>query len=283
MALSAHTIPTIVGQAILDSLKDNLVYGRAFNEDYLGEVAPGNAVKIPSIGSVTVQDYTVYTDMAEEQAADASQTMTINQQKYFNIVLDDIDAAMAKPPILAAYSREAAYQLQATIDEYLGGILAAGGTLTAGLGTDGTPLDINSVNVGETLRSMARKLDDAKAPRAGRFIIVPPWLVEDLVTANLAASTDNARELAEGLVGRYAGFDILMSHQVPNTSGDKWKIVAGNNISATMALAIQKTEMLRHPDQFADKLRGLAVYAGKVTRAAALAVATMDEAAEPVE
>ncbi|SIP92943.1 P22 coat protein-gene protein 5 [Alkalispirochaeta americana] len=281
MPLSAHTIPTIVGQAILESLRENLVYARAFNEDYLGDVVPGNAVKIPSIGAVTVKDYMTYTDMDEEEVDDASQTMTIDQQKYFNVVIDDIDAAMAKPAIMAAYAREAAFQLQATIDDYLGGVLAAGGAITDDLGDETTPLDINSVNVGETLRLIARKLDDAKTPRSGRFVIVPPWFVEDLVTANIADSTDNAGELAEGLVARYAGFDVLMSHQTPNTSGDKWKIVAGSKISATWALAINKTEMLRHPKQFADIMRGLAVYGARVTRAATIAVATCDEATEP--
>ena len=52
------------------------------------------------------------------------------------------------------------------------------------------------------------------------------------------------------------------------------------NISATMGLAINQTETVRHQTQFADKLRGLAVYGAKVTRPAALAVATCNEADE---
>lgn len=280
MALSADTIPTIVGDAILESLRENLVYANLFNTDYVGNVVPGNAVKIPAIGSVTVGDYTTYTDMDDEAVTDDSQTMSIDQQKYFSIVIDDVDAAMSKPDIMGAYAREAAHQMQATIDSYLAGILAAGGTITSGLGNSTTPIEVNSSNIGTQLRLIARKLDDAKVPRQGRFVVVPPWAVEDLVTANITNSTNNTDALSNAMVARYAGFEVLMSHQVPNTTSAKYKVMAGTNLSATYALAISQTEMLRHPTQFADKMRGLSVYAGKVTRPAALAVATWNEAAE---
>ena len=280
MALSAATIPTIVGDAILESLRGNLVYSNLLNEDFLGNVAPGNAVKIPAIGSVTVGAYTDYSDMSDEEASDSSQTMDIDQQSYFSIVLSDIDAAMSKPAVLGAYAREAAFQMANTIDGFLATTLSTDGALVADLGTDGTPLEVNSTNVGDTLLLIARKLDDAKIPRAGRVVVVPAWFAEDLVRHDIAQNTANSDSIANGIVARYAGFDVALSHSVPNTAGEAYKIVAGTNLSATMALAINQTETIRHPNQFGDKLRGLAVYGAKVTRPAALAVATVNEAAE---
>lgn len=279
MALSAATIPTIVSSGILESLKENLIYGRLLNDDYLGDVIPGNAVKIPSIGSVTVSPYTVYTDMDDEKAEDSSQSLTIDQQQYFSIVLDDIDAAMSKPAILAAYAREAAHQIQKKIDGYLAGILSAG-TLTTGLGDSTTPIEVNSANIGSQLSAMAVLLDNALVPRSGRYVVLPPWAVEKLVLANIADSTNNVGELAEGFVARHAGFNVLMSPLVPNTADAKYKIIAGSNISATKAIGINKTEIIRHPTQFADKLRGLAVYGAKLTRAATVCVGTWNIAAE---
>lgn len=279
MALS-DSIPTIVGSKVLESLKNNLVYKAMFNEDYTGNVAPGNAVTIVSPGSVTVRDYTVYTDMTEEAVTDSSQSLSIDQQKYYNIVLDDIDAVMSKPDVMAAYAREAVYQLNDTVDGYLVSLLAAGGTITGDLGDDTTPLEINSANAASTLQLIARKLDDAKVPRAGRYVVLPPWYVEDMVAANLSNLTNNNEVAASGFVGRYAGFNILMSNNVPNTASAKYKIVAGTDIGATMAIALNQSEKVRHPDQFADKLRGLIVYGGKVTRGGTLAVATCNEAAE---
>jgi len=280
MALTAHTIPTIVSGAILDSLKENLVYSRLFNTDYLGDVRPGNAVKIPSIGSVTVDSYASYTDMTDQEVEDASLSMAIDQQKYFSLVIDDIDSAMAKPNVLAAYAREAAFQLQKTIDGYLSSVLVAGGTLTTGLGDSTTPIEVNSANIASQLFQMSRMLDEALVPRGDRFAILPPWAVEKLTLAAVNVATANGDALANGAVGRFAGFNVLMSPLVPNTTAAKYKIVAGANLSATYAVAIDKSEIIRHPTQFADKLRGLAVYGAKVSRPATLCVATWNKAAE---
>ena len=59
--------------------------------------------------------------MDDEKAEDSSQSLTIDQQQYFSIVLDDIDAAMSKPAILAAYAREAAHQIQKRLTATLPG------------------------------------------------------------------------------------------------------------------------------------------------------------------
>jgi hypothetical protein len=107
---------------------------------------------------------------------------------------------------------------------------------------------------------------------------LPPWAVEDLVESNIVDNTNNADALANAMVAKYAGFDILMSQSVPNTTGAEYKVVAGSAISATMAIALNNTEMLRHPTQFADKFRGLAVYGGKVTRPDTICVGTWNEA-----
>ncbi|WP_319561665.1 phage capsid protein [Marispirochaeta sp.] len=280
MALTAATIPIIIGKAILESLKTNLVYSRLFNTDYIGELQYGNTVKIPSIGSVTVGAYTRYNDLVPEQVADSAQDLTISHASQFSIVIDDLDRAQARPDVMAAYAREAVFQMNNTIDKYLAGVAVGGGTLTADLGNDSTPIEVNSSNVGTILRLIARKLDDAKVPRVGRVVVVPPWMVEDLVGANISESTNNVDELRNGFVTRYAGFDVLMSGNVPNTDGEKYKIIAGSPISATWGSQVEKTEMIRHPNFFGDVLRGLVSYGAKVTRAATLAIGTVNEAAE---
>jgi hypothetical protein len=280
MALTANTIPTLVGQAILEALRKGLVYSRLFNRDYQGDVTYGDSVKIPGIGSVSVSDYTRYTDLTWNPVSDESQTLPIDQAKSFSIVIDDLDEVQSKPDVWAAYGREARYQLQDVIDQYLASVLAAGGTLTSDLGNDTTPLEINSANIGEKLLLIARKLDEAKVPRERRVAVLPPWAIEDLTLANILESTDNTSELENGEVGRYAGFDILMSNNVPNSSGTAYKIVAGSDISATLAMQIEKVETIRLESYFGDGLRGLSVYGSKVTRPDTIAVMTANEAAE---
>jgi hypothetical protein len=279
MALSSASIPVIVSSAILDLLHQNLVYAKLFNQDYQGDVAAGATVRIPSIGAVVTEAYTRYTDLTGQNAADTSVDLIIDQQRAFSITIDDIDAAQAKPAILAAYGREATFQLQKDVDAYLASVLVAG-TLTAGLGTSTTPIEVNSKNVAAQLRAMALLLDNALVPRAGRAVVLPPWAIDKLVLASIVNAVDITAPAAEQLVGRYAGFSILMSPLVPNTASAKYRIVGGAPISATFAVQVDKAEQLRHPKQFADVIRGLLVYGAKLSRPATIASAYWNLAAE---
>ncbi len=266
MALSAATIPVQVSRMILETLKEILVYAKLFNQDYQGEVSFGSDLKIPSIGAVTIEDYERYTDLTGQNAADSSVTLAINKQKAFEIVLDDIDEVQAVPNILSAYLVDAVFGLQKKIDTDLATELASAGTLVTGFGTSTTPIEVNSANICTQLRAMAMAMDNALVPRMDRAIILPPWAIEKLTLASIVNATDNTDAMANGIVGKYAGFNIYMSPLVPNTASAKYRILAGSPRSATYAVQIEKTEKLRHPKQFADILRGLCVYGAKTTR-----------------
>ena len=278
MALSTDSIPTIVGEAILEALRKRLVFSRMFNENYEGEVTSGGSVKIPSIGAVTIGDYSRYTDIAWENVADASQTLSIDQQKYFAIRMDDVDRIQARPAIMGSYASEAAFQLADTMDTYLAGVLKAGAAIDVE-GSSTTAVDVTSTDVTNVMVQIARDLDDAKHPREGRVIAVPPWFMQKLVLAGIDLQTTNTDTVANGIVGRYAGFDILLSHNVPEASGE-YSIIAGSEAAATMAMQLERTETIRLESQFGDGMRGLAVYGARVTRPDALAVLTATEGTE---
>ena len=266
MALSTATIPELVSSTLLELLHESLTYGKLFNKDYQGDVVQGSSVRIPSIGSVSVENYTRYTDLTGQEAADTSVLLSIDKAKAFEITIDDLDEVQATPNILAAYLTEAVFALQKQIDIDLAAALASGGTLVSGFGTSTTPIEVNSKNICQQLRSMALALDNAFVPHNNRGIVLPPWAVEKLTLASIVDATNNSDAMADGIVAKYAGFNVYSSPLVPNTSNAKYRILAGNPFSATYALQIDKTETLRHPKQFADVLRGLVVYGAKATR-----------------
>ena len=281
MALSNSTIPTMVSKTMLEFLKQTLVYANIFNQDYQGEVTPGNILKIPSIGAVTVEDYTQYTDLTGQDAADSSVSLLVNKQKAYMINIDDIDAIQSVPNILVYYLTDAAYALRRSVDADLAAELVAGGTLITGMGTAAVPLEINSANICAQLRAMALLMDNADAPRVGRGVVLPPWAIEKLVMASIVNSTDNTKIISDGMVGQYAGFNIYMSTAVPNTASAKYRILAGYPGSATYGIAIEKSEIIRHPTQFVDIARGLCVYGAKTTRPGTVINAVWNCAAEP--
>jgi uncharacterized protein YmfQ (DUF2313 family) len=85
------------------------------------------------------------------------------------------------------------------------------------------------------------------------------------------AGTDTG--LRNGMVGRAAGFDILLSNNAPNTTGSEFATIAGNNTAITFADQISKTEAYRPQSSFSDAVKGLALYGAKVIRPDSLASA----------
>ena len=79
------------------------------------------------------------------------------------------------------------------------------------------------------------------------------------------------RKLANGVVGEAAGFTILKSNNVPNTTGTKYKILAGHSIATAYVEQILDVQTYKPEKRFGDAVKGLHVYGAKVVRPTALA------------
>lgn len=116
-------IPEVWSARLLVNLYNTLVYGNPalINTDYEGEIrSQGDTVRIGSIGTVTVGDYSKNTDITAPQTlSDAQSTLTITQQKYFNFQIDDVDKAQQNPKVMGDAMREAAYALANTADKFI--------------------------------------------------------------------------------------------------------------------------------------------------------------------
>ena len=66
--------------------------------------------------------------------------------------------------------------------------------------------------------------------------------------------------LRNGEVGEAAGFMIFKSNNVPNTSGTKYKIIAGHSIATSYAEQIVDVQTFKPEKRFGDAVKGLHVY-----------------------
>jgi len=274
-------VPEIWSALISKILEKTFVYGACANTDYEGEIkGAGDRVRVLEVGEVTVSPYVKNsTTLSYQGLQDAEKWLIIDQSKYWAFKVDDVEKVQSKPDVMAAYVYKAAYAVADTVDQYLATMYAKAG-ITTNLGTSGTPIEINSANIDTCLIKLARLMDDNNVPRAGRWVVMPPFMHEDLVIANLAAVTDNAGIASNGLVGRYAGFDLRISNNVPNTTKTKYACIAGINQAISFASQIAETESLRLEDSFATAVRGLYLYGAEVLKPAALACLWANEAAE---
>lgn len=272
-------VPKVWSARILESLDKTLVYANLFNRNYEGEIAAyGDTVHINSVGDVTVKTYTKDKDIADPDTLTTTESLlVIDQAKYFNIGIDDVDKAQARAELLQTAATRVGYSYGDIIDKWLASLLKAG-TIVKDLGTDATPLQVTEENAYNYMVNMKTALDKANVPTMGRGIVVPPEFEGYmLLDSRFASSSDASNErLVNGVVARAAGFDIYVSNNVPNTSGAKYKIIATTADQGTFAQQVLETEAYRPQKRFGDAVKGLNVYGAKVLRPDTIAVATVN-------
>jgi hypothetical protein len=273
-------IPTIWSARILSALKKSLVYGQSnvVNRDYEGDIRDqGDSVKINSIGDVTIKDHARNTDIdGAEELNDGSQLLLIDQGKYFNFGVDDVDKVQANANVMSEAMDRSGYGLKDKADQFIASHYTDVPAANL-LGSDGAPVTPTATTAYEKLVDLGVLLDVANVPADGRFVIVPSWyhamlLKDDRFVRAGTAKTDQV--LANGMVGEAAGFTIMKSNNVPNTTNTLYKIIAGHKMAFSYAEQIVKVEAYRPEKRFSDAIKGLHVYGGKLVRPYCWAVLT---------
>lgn len=267
MALD-NFIPEIWHSQLLENLKNELVFGSpaVANRNYSGDVSQyGDTVHINSIGAVSVTNYSKNTDhVAPETLSDSQMTLVIDQGKMFNFQIDDIDQAQQNPQLMNAAMGEAAYALATVADGFISGLVDDAAT---SLGN--TDVSSDSSKLYETFVDLGVALDENNCPTQGRFAVIKPALLGVLLKDDRFVSFGteaNRSTISTRAVGSINQFTVLVSNVVPDTSGGKPQIICGHNWATTFAEQIAKLEAYRPERRFADAVKGLHVYGGKVIR-----------------
>lgn len=261
--------PEMWSASLLVQLRKNHVFANLVNRDYEGDLKYGNSVNISELGSVTVGDYTKNGSVTWQNMDSASKALLIDQQKYFAVALDDIDAAQANVRLMDGIMQEAAYAINDTVDAHIAGLYAQAGNVVSAL-------TVTAGNVILNVANMALKLDEDNVPTGGRYLIIPPWYNQHLVLAASGAvsATATTKVMDDGLilngyVGQFYGFNVLMSNNV-NNNGTVWNIMAFNRSAISHAGQISQVKAVSIQDGFQEGVKGLYVYGSKVVRPDAL-------------
>lgn len=261
-------IPTIWSARLLANLDKTFVYPSCVNRDYEGEIKQfGDTVKINQLGNVTVKDYTGTIDDAEE--LNSSQILlTIDQKKYFNFKVDDVDKAQANVTLVDKGMGRAGVAIADVIDQYIATFVTQANIK---VGNTTTPIAITKENAYDTLVDLGVALNKKNVTKQGRFVVVPPEFVGLL--SKDSRFTKNDSVLANGVVGAVAGFEIRESNNVPVATG-KYSIMAGTDLAISYAGQVTEVEAYRPEKSFSDAVKGLYVYGAKVVQPDALCCLT---------
>lgn len=264
-------IPEVWSAAILEALRPKLVYGSLCNRDYQGDIADkGDTVHITGYNDITVKKYERGTDITVESASDKDAgTLTIDQADYFAFKVNDLDKAQAVSDMTGKFAASAAYNMAASVEKYLSGLMDKAVPAAA---ASMTHTDAPS-KAYEAIVAAGVALDKANVPSEGRWIVVSPdfyaLLLQD---SRFISGTESGHgTLLNGVVGHVTGFTVVKSNNVPvDSTGKIQSIIAGTNIATTFAQQVNKVEAMRMQTDFADMVRGVDLYGGLVVRPEAL-------------
>lgn len=270
-------IPEVWSAKLLLALRTAHVYaaGGVINREYEGEISDfGDTVHITSLVDPTIGDYTAHTDITVEDVDDLEQILLINQSKYFAFEVDDIEKRQAKGNVLTAQAQAAAWKLRDVADRYVAGLMATG-VAAQNVISEST---ITASDAYDLLVDLGTKLDESDVPTENRWAVITPkfhGLLQKDSRFIAAGDAQGASVRANGVIGEAAGFSLRKSNNVPDGpgAGAGKLIIAGNSMATTFAEQIAKTEAARRELRFADMVKGLHLYGGKVVRPEALAAA----------
>lgn len=265
-------IPEIWSANIIEQFHNGTILASIANRAYEGDAKSGNKIHIPGVVDVKVKDYNAGVSGKRTTAADEAVStgvdLLIDQEKAFDFFVDDIDEAQSNADVMGAYTRSAAAALVEDTEAYLAGMLANGGTKMSGVKAI---TDWGSAYA--ALVAIRKALNAKKVPSAGRYAIVSPSFEEQLLSdASKLTSfqgVGDSTAIREGTVGRLIGMQVVTDPYMPDSKPAAIGLVADAFVYASQ---IDKTESLRADNKFADRVRGLHVYGGKVVRPDAVQV-----------
>jgi len=266
MALDAF-IPEVWSARLLTHLDKAHVFGKLVSREYEGEVKNlGDTVRITQIGNITVKDYTKNTPIdAPEELTGTQITLTVDQAKYFNFAVDDVEAAQANVKVMDAAMKRAAYELADTTDAFLAGLVSNAGVVVDDGAGGALVVDNVNTKAYDLLVDIVVELESKNVPKANRWIVLPPWFIGMLLKDDRLTKVDYQRMLETGEIPGIVGVKVYVSNNVYYDSVNKvWHAMAGIPEAIAYVEQITKIEAYRPQDKFADAVKGLLVYGGKV-------------------
>ena len=249
-----HFIQTIWSKKILDKLELKTKLVGSCHREYEGDVKQARSVKILGVGEPTIGDYTG-ADIDIEVMSDESQMLTIDQAKYFAFYVDDVEEAQSVPGLAEKFQEKSVHKLAVARDTYVANLIKGAANSTT---ADDTTAEGIKAAIDEAIVALRERNFDEEG-----VIEITPAVYNAFKNHLITLSTNNPEYIKKGIVGRYDDFDVVMSNNMAKDGSNAYCCVRGEKAIA-FAGQINKVEAMRHPNLFADIVRGLDTFGAKV-------------------
>ena len=207
---NVNFIPEIWAQRALQALRNAIVLAPKITRDSdVAAFTQGATLHIPVPGTFVANTKAAGGNVTLQVPADSRIDVTLNQHKEVTFLIEDILKVQSNQDLMDRYLKNAVIPLAEAIETFLFGLVAAPYTIVSAAATPITAA---------ILRTARKTLNDQKAPRDGRSIIVSDAdeiaILGDTNLANYFAFA-KPDAIAAGSIGRVYGFDVYASQLVP--------------------------------------------------------------------
>lgn len=252
-------IPTIWSENLVSSLNNHYIGVANCNRDYEGDIKQkGSSVKICDIGDITIGDYTKDTDMSlPQELSDTLMELCIDQAKYFNFQVDDIDRAQCSPKLLEAAMRNAANALANAADRYVYSLYNdAGGYYNTAYGEK---------ELISTIFSAREYLYTYNVTNPDDIVIeISPQVATHILSEQADIFSYNNDVLSTGCIGTIAGCKVFVTNNIAVDGSKYHHCFMRTKRAIAFAEQLSEIEAYRPEKRFADAIKGLHLYGAKV-------------------
>ncbi|MBO5261434.1 MAG: hypothetical protein J6B45_00130 [Clostridia bacterium] len=262
-------IPSVWEESINRELERACVFAEDCNRQYEGLVSKkGDSIHILGVGKPTIKSIERANASGEideaEEINDTSVIMNINQIRYFNYKVGDIDKAQALGGLMDALSQETSEGLANEMDKFI-----------ANMATDASVPTLSNEATLVTKDNVLSLIDDAIQMlqendvnmASGITLTVSPRFYKLFKQAYITKDTNNSEELKNGKVAMYGNVTVKLSNNVAKTeAGATDNIMLRTKRAIAFVNPLTHTEAYRPEKSFADAVKGYALFDGKVVR-----------------
>lgn len=217
-------------------------------------------VKILGVGTPTIGNYTGATIGTPETIEDSSVFMKIDQAKYFNFMVDDIDKAQAQAGLMEAILTNTTRAMALARDSHVAAQAVNAGATSSSLKIT------TKAEAKAAIDAAILQLRENDVEVDMEVVVELPYFVYLLFKDNLVdLKTNNDDLIKKGIVGMYDNCMIRTTNNLYNDGTDYYAMVRTKDAIA-FAGGIDKTEAYRPETLFSDAMKGLNTFGAKVVR-----------------
>ena len=232
MALT-NALPQVWAAALLRAFPTVSIWA-ALARDFSADVSEyGKTLNINRItGTITVRAYAAGSDLeAPEQPSDENVALALDQHRYINVSVPDVERVQARADVLADWSRQAMEKIAGEYDQYVYGVFN-GGWSDSGAGQtrfeyDKTPspvtADWRQGLVDEAL-DMVERMDNSRWPQDRRWVVISTEAKKHLLTYLIVDKSTlgsiSTEAMQNAALAQLLGCRVVVDPQLPTSAAE---------------------------------------------------------------